>query len=418
MKKRLVPTAVLCAALCAGAQSPLSLAYPLGMPDLAVTGASAAMGGSGTAAVEEYMGVSLNPANAAVGNRSVFSALISYDITNINDNGKTAEVSGYNPKLISLIIPAGRAGNLSFSMQKRYDANLNFYTKGETPLLPGDDGQTSVTLDVAELRRKGGLTAWQAGWAYRFSNGVGVGLIYERLFFRRDLRDTFSFTYKDDATGESYPKACTDTSVAAFANNGFRFGAQIPVHEKVTLGFAGEYPLPGNDNGTATVNGESSPFSATLPPSMSIGAAYAPDAHWLIVADASSTLWEFYENENDLQRPIQPNPERDLGISAGARYIPAVNTLSSKYWEKIRYSAGVRYATLPNNKTFDRAHEYAFSVGAGLPIPRDGGMVDIVASFGKRSDPGVSGYDESVVKLQLGLSGGRNWFQKDASNGY
>jgi hypothetical protein len=416
MKKRLATAVILCAALCAGAQSPLGLAYPLGIPDLAVTGASAAMGGGGTAAVEEYMGVGLNPANAAVGNRSVFSALISYDITNIRDNGKTAQISGYNPKLISLIIPAGRAGNVAFSMQKRNDASLNFYTKGGNPLLL--DEQTSVTPTDVAISRKGGLTAWQAGWAYRFGNGVGLGLIYERIFFNRDSRDIRSYVY-EDATAESSQRTVIDTPTVAFANSGLRFGAQIPVHEKVTLGFAGEYPLPGQDIGTATINGKSSSFSATLPPSMSIGAAYAMDAHWFFVLDFFSTMWEFYENENDLKKPNPPDPDRDIGISAGARYTPAANLLSSKYWEKIRYSAGARYATLPNDKTSDnRAHEYAFSIGAGLPIPHDGGMVDIVVSFGKRSDPRISGYEESVVKLQLGLNGGRNWFQKDASKEY
>jgi hypothetical protein len=413
MKKTLFTALIFFAALRAGAESPLGLAYPLGVPELAVSGASAALGGGGTAVVDEYMGAGLNPANMAVGGRSVFSTLISYDITTIIDNDSSASVSGYMPKMLSLIIPVGRAGNLGFAMQKRYDANLNFYTRdAQTVKTPYD---TTIRTTAIEVRRKGGLSAWQAGWAYRFGNGVSLGLIYERLFFNRDSRDIFEseISYKLSSGPTSYADSTHNDVTAEFASNSLRFGAQIPVHEKVTLGFAGEYPLPGQNNGTANVNGSQSKISVTPPPAMSIGAAYNMDANWLFAADAHTTLWEFYENG------FEPRVvDRCFGISLGARYIPAANALSSKYWEKVHYSAGFRYATLPNDKTFDRAREYALSVGAGLPIPRDGGMVDIVVSFGNRSDPKYSGYEEGVVKLQLGLNGGRNWFQKDASKEY
>jgi hypothetical protein len=422
MKKTLVTTLIFFAALRVGAQSPLGLNYPLGVPDLAVTGASAGLGGGGMAAVEEYMGSSLNPANAAVGNRSIFSALISYDIMNIYDNGKFARTAGYMPKLLSLILPAGQAGNVVFAMQKRYDANLNFYTARVDTL----ELTTMTTHTPAiEIRRNGGLSSWQAGWAYRFGNGAGLGLIYERLFFNLDSRIVSKSVLHSG--GESYATTATDSALTEFAGNGIRFGVQIPVHEKVTLGFAGEYILSGEGNGleageyrrdddNSVIKSRHKKFSATLPPSMNIGAAYRPSDRWLIAADAGTVLWDFYENELDTAAATKP--ERELGISVGVRYIPAANVLSSKYWEKVHYSGGVRYATLPNAKDYDRAREYALSLGAGLPIPRDGGMVDIVLSFGRRSDPKYSGYEEGFVKLQLGLNGGRNWFQKDASKEY
>jgi len=221
MNRTLVTTVIFCAALGVGAQSPLGLTYPLGAPDLAVSGAAAAMGGTGTAVVNEYIGASVNPANAAVGGRSVFSALISYDMTNIHDNGKSADASGYIPKLISLIIPVGRAGNIGFSMQRRYDANLNFYTEDAQQL----DAWTSSAATV-EIRRTGGLNAWQAGWAYRFRNGVGLGLIYESLFFNLDSRNVFRSTlsYNLDGATESYSTTVIDSAVTSFASSGFRFG--------------------------------------------------------------------------------------------------------------------------------------------------------------------------------------------------
>lgn len=427
MKRTLATTVIFCAALCAGAQSPLGLTYPLGAPDFAVSGAAAAMGGAGTAVVNEYIGASVNPANAAVGGRSVFSALISYDMTNIYDNGASADASGYTPKLISLIIPIGRAGNIAFSMQRRYDANLNFYTEDTRQSDELDAWTKTNNATTVEIRRTGGLNAWQAGWAYRFGNGVSLGFIYESLFFNLNSRNVFKSTLSynmDGADTYSYSTTVIDSAVTAFASSGLRFGMQIPVHEKVTLGFAGEYALPGRGNGTETSGrrydnasmsgGYDTSFSVTLPPSMNIGAAYRPSDNWLFAADANTVWWEFYENG------FKPGDAKQcFGLSFGARYIPAANILSSKYWERINYAAGVRYATLPNNKEDrDRAYEYAFSAGAGLPIPRDGGMVDFVISFGKRSDPKYGNYEENIVKLQIGLNGGRNWFQKDASKDY
>ncbi|MDR0330608.1 MAG: hypothetical protein LBH93_02720 [Chitinispirillales bacterium] len=423
MKKAVFTIASFCAALSINAQSPLGLSYPLGVPDIAVTGAAAAMGGGGTALAEEYLGTSLNPANAAIGERSAFSALVSFDATGISDNGKSSMVSGYMPKLLSLIIPIGKAGNIGFSMQQRYDANLNFYTREARKI----DSITTSTSTI-ELHRNGGLTAWQAGWAYRFANGIGVGLQYERFYFKRDTREVFEsvFTYELASGANPYRASTTENATANIASDGVRFGMQVPVHEKVTLGFAGEYILPGTNNGSATreyrrsdtsaaLSDTSYSFSADLPPYMNIGAAYKLDDHWLFTADAYTTLWEYYEN--DLE-PTLAEADRCFGISVGARFIPAANVLSSKYWEKIHYSAGARYATLPNNKAYDRASEYALTLGAGLPIPNDGGMVDIVFSFGKRSDPRYDGYGENIVKIQLGLNGGRDWFQKDASKNY
>jgi len=422
MKRTLVIALIFCAALRIGAQSPLGLTYPLGVPDLAVSGASAAMGSAGTAAVEQYMGAGLNPANAAVGNRSVFSALISYDIVNVYDDGALSNVSGYMPKLLSLIIPIGRAGNLNFSMQKRYDSNLNFYTKEEQL-----DGITTHTYSN-EIRRTGGLSSWQAGWAYRFRNGFGLGLIYERLFFNLDSRGISESTLSmgDEITHKT---TFSDSVIAEFASNGLRFGVQIPVNEMVTIGLAAEYLFPGDGNGKETrgsylsddkesAEGYNKSISVTLPPSMSIGVAYRPDDHWLVVADARSVMWDYYEKSYEDRPDKDVKPETEFGISAGARYIPGANMLSSKYWEKVHYGAGLRYATLPNNRNYDRAHEYGFSVGAGLPIPRDGGMVDIVIGYGKRSDPKYGKYEENIVKLQLGLNGGRNWFQRDTSKDY
>jgi len=422
MKKAVFAILFLCAA--AGAQSPLSLRYPLGIPDFAVSGVAAAMAGSGTAVVDEYLGTSLNPANAAIGERSAFSALVSFSMANISDDSGSSSVSGYMPKLISLIIPIGRAGNIAFSMQQRYDANLNFYTTNTE-----NSGNATITNRI-ELQNIGGLTAWQGGWAFRFKNGLSLGLLYERLFYNMNSSDAFESTlaYKLDETSPSFTSRTYENIASNFASDGIRFGMQVPVHEKVTLGAAAEYIFPGNGNGrrereyryidattqTTIENSGSLEFSVNLPPSINVGAAYRPNDRWLLAADANAALWEWYENS------AEPSAaQRTYGVSAGACFVPAANVLSSAYWEKIRYSAGLRYATLPHDgPAAGGAQEYSISIGAGLPIPNESGVVDLVFDIGRRTDARFEGYAENIIKFQLGINGGRRWFQKEKSRNY
>jgi len=408
--------AVLLPFLCAAvsAQSPLGLHYPFGMPDLAVTGAAAAMGGSGTAVAEEHLGTSLNPANMAIGGRSAYSATVSLDMVNIRDDGKSSTVSGYAPKLLSLILPIGAAGNIGFAMQTRYNANINYYmTTDITTDIDKTEGKYKA--NTIDLQNTGGLTSWQAGWGYRFKNGLSFGLIYERLFFNEEASSTFEsvFRYKYENGGtDTYKEASLSrTETTSFSSDGIRFGTQIPVHEKVTAGIAAEYVFS-NSNGKTSQLDESE-FSLSLPPSINIGLAYKPDERWLVAADAQSTLWQLYDNEFDeLFGDEEINIPQTFGVSAGGRFVPAANRLSAKYWEKIHYSAGLRYCQLP----LKNSHEYALSAGTGLPIPNGGGLIDIVFELGQRIDRRYSKYSENTVKFMLGINGGRNWFQKDTRN--
>ena len=416
MKKYVLAVFLLCGA--SYASSPLSLQYPLGMPVQAVTGGAAAMGGSGTAVAEEYMGVALNPANGAIGARAAFTALVAYNSTTVVDNGNSGRLTNYEPQLLSLILPVGNVGNISFAMQRRYDVNLNFFTTTEDLR---DNLRETTTI---ELHRQGGLTAWQAGWAYRFGNGIGFGFQYERLFFKNDARNIHEAEFRYDlGTGAvTHRSSLVETINTSHSSDGIRFGMQIPVHEKVTLGAAAEYILPGKDNALTKRDYRrsdalsapvisSSTYSVSLPPSISIGAAYRLDERWLFAADAFSVLWQRYENPHETYYVRQTG-----GISAGARFIPAAGRLVATYPEKMHYSAGLRYSTLPYGG--GGTHDFGITLGLGLPIQGDGGQIDVAFGFGRRTDARYEGYSENTVMFQLGINGGRNWFQKDAASSY
>ena len=414
--KKMVSVSLVILSLCAAgsALSPLGVHYPLGMPTNAVSGPSASMAGSGTAVIDEYNGASLNPANMAIGSRAAFSALVSYDRTGIKEGSKSGSVSGYSPKLLSLILPLGASSNISFAMQKQYDANLNVRDTKDT---------SSAVADIThaiERQNRGGLTSWQAGWGYRFNNRMSVGVVYERLFFNSESRFTLEsssiYLNGDKSTG-SY----SEIENSSFSSNGVRFGFQIPVHEKVTAGMSAQYVFYADKTGSADLEyrhdndkpyeQSNEKFSVHLPPSISAGLSYELNDKWLFALDLHSTIWSYYDNENWTKIP--DDLRTTFGLAFGTSFIPAANKLGGEYWETIRYRAGVRYSQLP----LKESQEYVATIGTGLPIPNDGGLVDIIFGFGMRSGK-YSDYKEYLTKFELGINGGRNWFQKTATRNY
>jgi len=400
------------------AQSLLSAHFPLGMPNHAVSGPSASMAGSGTAVVDEYLGATLNPANMAIGSRAAFSALVSHDKVEIKDNYGSSSVSGYSPKLLSLILPLGNSSNISFAMQKQYDANLNFFTTNTFTL---ETPPTPTIKNTIELQNRGGLTSWQAGWGYRFKNRLSVGVIYERLFFNSESRNSFQsdLTYHD---GITFGSSIRETEKTSFSSNGVRFGTQIPVHEKVTAGVSAQYAFHAK-TGSMTREYQHSDdnmpqeepkrkFNVHLPPSVNAGLCYEPNNKWIFALDLQSTIWNRYDNTLEIPDDLRTT----YGVSFGTSFTPATNRLSAKYWETINYRAGLRYSQLPLEET----QEYMGTLGTGLPIPNDGGLIDIIFGYGRRKSGKYSGYGyrENVTKFELGINGGRSWFQKPAARNY
>ena len=416
MKKAVLAVLSLCAA--AFAQSLIGLNLPLGMPANSVAGPASSMAGSGTAIIDEYHGTALNPANVAIGGRAAFSGLVSFDHLEIRDNSGDASVSGYSPKLLSLILPLGGSGNIGFSMQRQYDANLNFFT---TRILEDDLNYKSATI---QLQNVGGLTAWQAGWGYRFKNNMSFGLMYQRLFFNSESRNVYGSTFRY-GNGLSFQSSMEETIITSFASNGMRFGLQMPVHEKVTAGVAAEYVFYSDKSGLskreylhvegrqidtlAPLSGEGK-FSVHLPPSINAGLSYKPNNQWLLAIDGHCTMWERYYNSLDRANKFRTT----YGVSLGSSFIPSTNRMSAKYWEIVHYRAGLRYSQL----ALDGAQEYMMSFGTGLPIPNDGGLIDIIFGYGRRTADRYKGYSENVTKFELGINGGRNWFQKTTARNH
>ncbi|MFP4163117.1 MAG: hypothetical protein ACLFQB_01010 [Chitinispirillaceae bacterium] len=408
MKKAVISLLVLF--VTAGAQSPLGLHFPVGMPVQTVTGFSSSMSGSGTGVRNEKLGLSLNPANMAMRNRSAFSSLISFDFIQAKESGTSDVASEYSPRMLSLVIPAGFAGNLGFAIQKSSDAAVDFLNEKVVT-----DNEYGYDERYIGITRTGGMTSFEGGWGYQFGNGPSFGVTYKRVYFNLSSSSVFGSVLKNyaDSSESTYENTLSDGTEKSYSSNGFRMGVLVPLG-KLSVGLAGEYMFynEGNMSHTYqkvdTTETTSSDFHMHLPPSLTAGIGYEPDEKWLMAADLHATLWERYQTDLEITRPLR----RAYRVSAGARFIPAPNQLAAKYWEKMHYRAGISYNQFPA----DGAQEYALSLGAGLPIENDGGLIDIIFELGRRTDSRYSDYSENVFRMQLGINGGRNWFKKNETN--
>jgi hypothetical protein len=62
------------------------------------------------------------------------------------------------------------------------------------------------------------------------------------------------------------------------------------------------------------------------------------------------------------------------------------------------------------------ASEMAIDLGVGLPLQQGGSMFDVNFEYGRRWDNHFKNYNEQFFSIQLGINGGRKWYQtSDAS---
>ena len=389
--------------LCAGCavagfgQSLLGLTFPYGVPVQGNSGMSLTMGGAGCAVAGEHNGMLKNPANLGTVDRTVFSALFSMDMLRISDAGSHTNFFSGSPTQVSIGIPFGIAGTVGLSYELRSDRSAFYRNKAVVGY------SDSVLLGFAA---RGGLMSWQVGWGYSIRHVVDIGLSYERFYL--DAEQTrLSTMYFSGVETDS-----RDSMKVQGRGNGIRAGVLVPAG-KVKLAVSGEYCFTGDAESFTGVypSGSIVPsantyktetFSLRLPPSLSLGISYDVSPEWLVASDVSLGFWQLSEFSGML---AQPGAATTTGISLGAQFIPAPNLLTPKYWETIRYRAGLRFTQLPGKDSY----EYMLSLGTGLPLGKGFGLLDIGLEIGRRESGLFKDYSEDVVRIGIGFNGGHKW---------
>lgn len=401
---------MLCAALLSQApgQSVLGVSFPFGVPVQENSGMSLSMGGTANAAASDQNIMLRNPANLGTIDRTVYSALYSFDYTRISASSSHVNLFSSFPTQLSFGIPLGAVGTMAFSFTQKSDRKTEFQV---------DTSLVFNSLSVSGSRgfvTGGGLVAWQAGWGRSFGRWCQLGLGYERLYFSTD--QTILSTTNDEVNGAASSRDSSDISSRI---DGIRFGLAVPVRAW-RIGLSGEYFFNAGTTvsrgvyanaSTVPVSGSSqnTSFTLRLPPSLTLGVSYDISPEWLVASDLSAVFWDRYDSEGMLADATDASA---LGFSAGAQYIPAPNLLTPRYWETIRYRAGLRFNQLPSGDS----REFMGSLGLGLPIGHSTGILDIAIEAGTRTSNRFPGLSENVVHIGLGISGGHKWTKSSRGN--
>jgi hypothetical protein len=390
-------------------QSLLGLTYPFGLPVQSNSGMSLTMGGAGCAVASENNVMLLNPANLGTIDRTVLSASYSFDFTRIDGSSSHSYFYSTNPVQVSIGVPFGVVGTFGISFEQRSDRTA-FYNDSMSLTYNGND-----TWWLRQgLSSHGGIYAWQAGWGRSIGKYGQVGISYER-FYLFDEQTMVSQLYLLDHVQSSDSR---DSTTVLCSGNGVRAGIDVPVG-LLRIGISGEYFLMSTAMSTAGLyaNGLTTPvantstvdsFNLRLPPSLLVGLSYDISPEWLVAGDASFVFWRFAT----LGGPIsKPDNATATGFSLGAQYIPAPNLLTPKYWETIRYRAGVRFTQLPARDSY----EYLLSLGTGLPMGKGTGILDVAVELGRRDSKQYANYSEDFLNLVFGFNGGHKWVQSTKS---
>lgn len=362
------------------------------------------MGGAGAGIASPNNVLLENPANLGTINHPAFSSFISFDFLMIRDGEENTKHVRVVPEQVAFSFPLGLIGTVGFGVLNQTNAELDYESSARNL---GFDLEGQLAFD-----REGGLTSWQVGWGRNLDRWVHLGIAFQRVYF--NLNSTAI-----QQVPELEAALARDSTNLTYRGNGIRLGILIPLGD-LTAGmswnylFEGEADIDGvtklSTGNTEVANTDTSyETNFQLPPTFTVGVSYQINPQWLTAIDVSLTQW----NQFEASGPITDS-ERDntVELGLGGQFIPSPDALAPDYWETIRYRAGFGYNQLPD----ENSTNFAITLGAGLPL-RAGGLLDLVAEFGRRTDGSFSDFSENYIHLGVGINGGRSW-QKASEGNY
>jgi hypothetical protein len=400
-------------------QSLLGVAYPTGI-SYPLSTMSARMSGVGTALKEPYLVSSLNPANLGSINKSVYSLSVNADYVRVHENDDYADFSSFSPAFIGFAFPMGKAGTLAASFKQN---GSNKYSFQDTSHLINSVLQDTI-LVFQKFDNSVAFSAWEFGWGIEFlKKRLAIGATYQigqykNRMDRSNVMDTINVYSGLDSV---YCNQSNSTVRGGISGNIKKFGAGFsltyPLADDLYLQrFARE--LQQNPNGDYSIGKipDSLVFKKVykmqLPPSGNLGVSWIFSEKLKTAADLSITMWERYWTTAPLLEYSEGELANAAAISAGVEFIPQPNLLSSRYFQRVRYSGGISFRELP----IDGDYEISFSAGLGLPLGNNG-IVDVSVETGFRNSEVERDIRENFVRINFGMSGGQVW-KKSSNNIY
>ena len=436
-------------------QSLLGVRYPTGV-SYPVATASARMGGAGAGLKEPYLVNSLNPANVGAIKQSVYSLSVNADYQRVIGENRYSDFYSFSPSFIGFAFPIGKAGTLGASFGQNGSNNYSYSGESflyEEQFLTEPASKTDNWISqLQKFDNSISHSSWEFGWGMelfkRFSLGASYKMgQYKNRMVRSDVLDNYTTIIVSDNVFNVWDTIRTtvysglDSIYYSQAGSAVSYGL-LGNFSKLGVGFGMTLPFNSDIKSKRVIRSLSSDTSGNyndslahknstfekiykmqLPPSMTLGFSYEFSDKLKTALDFNLILWEKYKTDapfldyeaNDLL--LEDGGQLDklanaLRISGGAQFIPQPNLLSSKYYQKIRYSGGLSYKQL----SIDGDWETSLSVGLGLPLGNRG-IVDFSLETGLRRSQNYDDYKENFVRVNFGMGGGQVW-KKSSNNIY
>jgi len=148
----------------------------------------------------------------------------------------------------------------------------------------------------------------------------------------------------------------------------------------------------------------------TLPLSFGFGLGFKKGDKWLVAADFAIQNWSSYQAFNQTQ-----GLKNSMRVSLGIQWVP--DPKSTKYFKRVNYRIGGRYAQTALELKNTPLTEFAGSIGIGFPVGRNYllqtfSMVNIGAEMGQRGTITNGLIRENFLKVTVSFTINDRWFVK------
>ncbi len=411
MKKIVLLT--LCSILFIQAQSLMALRYPAGLVSPR-TGLSARMGGVGIGSTDPYQMMAYNPGNLGNIQQSVYSLKFTLDLTRVIENEQYSDFLTMVPDLVGFAFPLGKIGTFGLSFSKERGTSYNYVSEQGT--LTTNETTGEILTGWTGYYYKTGVTAWDVAWGHSAWKAFRPGIGYRRYYYKTEINTV--------TQNDSYKHAADSTHMVQ-TGNAFRGGITGTIGD-LTYGVSGTYNFTsdlkyhnttikidsGKTNSQEQIHEDASEdktYELQLAPSAGIGLSYKLNDRMTVATDYSMEFWDDgYISGPALVYPVKY--QNTMTTATGFKFIPAPELLSPRYFEKMEYSGGFRFSTLPVEGDW----EAALSLGVGLPLGA-AGLVDIAFEGGMRRSDDLPDNEENFFRFTISSSGGKKWAKRNNS---
>lgn len=322
---------------------------------------------------------------------------------------KTTKLNG-NLEYIALQFPILKSLGMGIGLEP---VSYVGYHYGDTTHLAFDDATVSHSSQGT-----GGISKVYGTLSYKWFNKLSLGVKAAYMF--GDIYHSNTVGFGSEVYNTSWRDTLTSTGLTL--DIGLQYKFPVGKYESMTVGavytpktaFTGRvatdtmrYSLTGtliSNNPTVSRN-----LAFEMPESYGLGFTYNKLSKMTVGADVLYQKWadaNYYGNTDALNNSLK--------INAGGEFIP--NQMSNKYYNRIRYRAGVNYSNSYLKVMNSSYKEYGISAGIGLPgtLLHDGHRSYINFAFEYsmlRPDVGTL-LKEQYFKFTVSYTFSEQWFFK------